>query len=148
MGYALGAAMGAKCAAPEREVWAVVGDGGFQMSSPELATLVQDSLAVKVIVVNNGRLGMVRQWQEMFFGGRYSFTHISGPDFVSLAAAHGVAAARASSTEELGDRLVGAREHDGPYVLDVRVTPDENVYPMIAPGRPIGEMILAPHRQR
>ena len=144
MGYALGAAIGAKCASPEREVWAVMGDGGFQMASPELATLVQDGLAIKVFIVNNGRLGMVRQWQELFYDGRYSGTRISGPNFVALAAAHGVAGGAASSVEALGEAALAARHHPGPYVLDVCVSPDENVYPMIAPGRPIGEMLLAP----
>jgi acetolactate synthase I/II/III large subunit len=144
MGYALGAAMGAKLAAPGREVWAVVGDGGFQMASCELATLAQEDLDVNVLVVNNGYLGMVRQWQELFFEHRYSFTRLSCPDLVRLAEAHGIRGLRAETVRGAEAALIAARDHRGPVLVDLRVLAEDNVYPMIAPGRPIGEMIVRP----
>jgi acetolactate synthase I/II/III large subunit len=144
MGFALGAAIGAKLAAPDREVWAVVGDGGFQMASCELATLAQEDLDVNVVVVNNGYLGMVRQWQELFFESRYSFTRLSCPDLVRLAGAHGIAGHRADTVTGAEAALTAAREHRGPVLVDLRVLAEDNVYPMIAPGRPIGEMIVRP----
>ncbi len=141
MGYALGAAIGAKIAQLRREVWAVMGDGGFQMASPELATLAQEDLAVRCLVLNNGYLGMVRQWQELFFDKRYSHTQLSGPDFVALAAAHGVAGLHASDVESARVALTEANEVPGPVLVDCRILADDNVYPMIAPGRAIDEMI-------
>jgi acetolactate synthase-1/2/3 large subunit len=141
MGYALAAAIGAKIAQPHREVWAVMGDGGFQMASPELATLAQEGLAVRCVVLNNGYLGMVRQWQELFFEKRYSHTQLSGPDFVALAAAHGVAGMRADDVASAGAALSEASTRPGPVLVDCRILADDNVYPMIAPGRAIDEMI-------
>jgi acetolactate synthase-1/2/3 large subunit len=144
MGFALGAAMGAKLAAPEREVWAVVGDGGFQMAGCELATLAQEQLDVKVVVINNGYLGMVRQWQELFFESRYSFTRLSCPELTTLAEAHGIAGWRADTVANAETSLELARRHRGPALVDLRVLAEDNVYPMIAPGRPIGDMIVRP----
>lgn len=144
MGYSLGAAMGAKAACPEREVWAIVGDGGFQMVSPELATLVAEQIAVKVVIVNNGYLGMVRQWQELFFESRYSHTRISGPDFARLAEAHRMAAFRAEDAKTAARALDHAKRLPGPALVDLRVVAEDNVYPMIAPGKAIGEMLVRP----
>jgi acetolactate synthase-1/2/3 large subunit len=144
MGYAVGAAMGAKLAAPEREVWAVVGDGGFQMSSCELATLAQEQLDIKIVVINNGYLGMVRQWQELFFEQRYSFTRLSGPDLVRLAAAYGVNGLRGDSVAGATQALEVARHQQGPVLIDLQVLAEDNVYPMLAPGKPIGEMLVRP----
>jgi acetolactate synthase-1/2/3 large subunit len=142
MGYALGAAIGAKLAAPSREVWVVVGDGGFQMASAELATLQQEDLDIKVLVINNGYLGMVRQWQELFFERRYSFTRLSGPNLCRLAEAHGMAAFRATDIDNARRTLVDAKHLRGPVLVDLQVLAEDNVYPMIAPGKPISEMIV------
>ncbi|MHB8507370.1 MAG: biosynthetic-type acetolactate synthase large subunit [Candidatus Dormibacteria bacterium] len=147
MGYSLGAAIGAKLAFPGREVWAIVGDGGFQMASPELATLAAEAIGVKVVIINNGYLGMVRQWQELFFEGRYSFTKISGPDFSRLAEAHGLAAFRASDVTCAERVLDEAKRLVGAAVVDLRVLAEDCVYPMITPGKRIGEMLVRPaHR--
>src|SRR6266702_7156826 len=101
MGFALPAAIGAKMAKPDSEVWAIVGDGGFQMTQAELATAAQEGLKVNVAVINNGYLGMVRQWQEFFYGRRYSSTPITGPDFAALAAAHGLRGIKVESRKEV-----------------------------------------------
>jgi acetolactate synthase-1/2/3 large subunit len=144
MGYAVGAGMGAKLAAPHREVWVVCGDGGFQMSSCELATLAQEQLDLTVVVVNNGYLGMVRQWQELFFNRRYSFTRLTGPDLLQLAAAYGILGLRAETAAQADTALRQAQAHAGPCLVDLRVLAEDNVYPMIAPGRPLGEMLVRP----
>lgn len=142
MGYGLPAAVGAKVGKPEETVWAVVGDGGFQMSAPELATLAQHNIGVKIAVLNNGFLGMVRQWQEFFFESNYSHSPIPGPDFVQLAAAYGIAACRVSEPSELAGAVRRAMEHDGPFLMEVMVEPEENVFPMVAPGTSLADMIL------
>jgi len=127
---------------PEETVWAVVGDGGFQMSSPELATLAQHNIGVKIAVLNNGYLGMVRQWQQFFFESNYSQSPIPGPDFVQLAAAYGVAACRVTEPSEVAGAVRRAMEHDGPFLVEFVVEPEENVFPMVAPGTSLGNMIL------
>lgn len=142
MGYGVPAAMGAKVGKPEETVWAVVGDGGFQMSSPELATLAQHNIGVKIAVLNNGYLGMVRQWQQFFFESNYSQSPIPGPDFVQLAAAYGVAACRVTEPSEVAGAVRRAMEHDGPFLVEFVVEPEENVFPMVAPGTSLGNMIL------
>jgi acetolactate synthase I/II/III large subunit len=142
MGYGLPAAIGAKVGKPDETVWAVVGDGGFQMSSPELATLVQHNIGVKIAVLNNGYLGMVRQWQQFFFESNYSHSPIPGPDFVQLAAAYGVAACRVSEPSEVAGAVRMAMEHDGPFLVEFVVEPEENVFPMVAPGTPLSNMIM------
>ena len=144
MGYSIGAAIGAKLAFPDREVWAVVGDGGFQMASPELATLAAEAIEIKVVIINNGYLGMVRQWQELFFDSRYSFTRISGPDFARLAEAHGLAGFRADNLASAARALDNAKRLKAPAVIDLRVLAEDNVYPMISPGKPIGDMLVRP----
>lgn len=144
MGYALPAAIGAQMANPETPVWAVVGDGGFQMTLEELAVLNQEKLPVKIAIINNGFLGMVRQWQEFFYGKRYMGTPILGPDFVKLADAYGIAARRVTSKEDVADALAEARDHDGPFLLDFQVKEEVNVYPMVAPGAHVGELMRRP----
>ncbi len=134
MGYSLPAAMGVQAAHPAEIVWVVVGDGGFQMNLQELATIVQERLPIKIVIMNNGYLGMVRQWQELFHGARYIGTPISGPDFVKLAASYGIPARRVDSTAELDEAFTAARAADTPYLLDCWVERDENVYPMVRPG--------------
>jgi acetolactate synthase-1/2/3 large subunit len=140
MGYALPAAMGVKTAEPGRQVWAVVGDGGFQMSAPELSTLVHSKLAVKVLVVNNQCLGMVRQWQELFYDNVYSQSRLPQPDFAALARAHGVWSTTVTRRRDLESALREAALHPGPTVVDVQVPVEETVYPMVPAGSTPGEV--------
>jgi acetolactate synthase-1/2/3 large subunit len=142
MGFGFPAALGAKMACPEEEVWAVVGDGGFQMSIPELATCKQEGLAVKVAIINNGYLGMVRQWQELFHNRNYSETPISSPDFVKLGEAYGIAARRVLTQEEVRPAIEWARSVDGPVLLDFVVDQEQNVYPMVPQGGANADMIV------
>ena len=134
MGYGLPAAMGVKVAQPDRPVWAVVGDGGFQMSAPELSTLVHTPIALKVVVVNNQCLGMVRQWQELFYDGIYSHSLLAQPDFAALARAHGCWATTVSRRGDLEAALRAAAAQPGPAVVDVRVPVEETVFPMVPSG--------------
>ena len=134
MGYSLPASLGVQAAHSGESVWVIVGDGGFQMNLQELATIVQERLPIKIVIMDNGYLGMVRQWQELFHGARYIGTPISGPDFVQLAASYGIPARRVCSTAELEPAFASARENSGPFLLDCKVERDENVYPMVQPG--------------
>jgi acetolactate synthase-1/2/3 large subunit len=140
MGYALPAALGVKTAQPGRPVWAVVGDGGFQMSAAELSTLVASRLPVKVLVVNNQCLGMVRQWQELFYDHVYSQSLLPQPSFEALARAHGCWATTVNRRDELESALREAALHPGPSVVDVRVPVEETVYPMVPAGSVPGEV--------
>jgi acetolactate synthase-1/2/3 large subunit len=140
MGYALPAAMGVKTAEPGRAVWAVVGDGGFQMSSPELSTLVASNLSVKVLIVNNHCLGMVRQWQELFYDHVYSQSILPQPNFEALARAHGCWATTVLRRDELAGALREAALHPGPAVVDVHVPIEETVYPMVPAGSTPGDV--------
>ena len=143
MGYGLPAAMGAQVAFPERLVIDIAGDGSIQMNSQELATVVQYNLPVKVIILNNGYLGMVRQWQELFFDKHYSSTRMNhAPDFVKLAEAYGALGLRARTPEEVEPVLKQAFAHPGPVVVDVVVAAEENVYPMVPAGEAISNMLL------
>jgi len=144
MGFAVPAAIGAKRARPEAEVWAVVGDGGFQMTMCELATAVQENLAIKVAVINNGFLGMVRQWQEFFYERRYAATPLSGPDFVKLAEAFGIHAIGVSNRPGVVPAVNSARAHDGPVLIDFRVEQEDTVYPMVPAGADLHAMIRRP----
>ena len=141
MGFGLPAAIGAQMGCPDREVWAIVGDGGVQMSLPELATVAQERLPVKLAILNNGYLGMVRQWQDLFHNRNYSQTPISAPDFVMLAEAYGITGLRASKPHEVAEVIACARAIDGPVVIDFRINPEENVYPMVPPGGANSQMI-------
>jgi acetolactate synthase I/II/III large subunit len=145
MGFAVPAAIGVKRARPEAEVWAVVGDGGFQMTMCELATAVQDDVRIKVAIINNGFLGMVRQWQEFFYERRYAATPLSGPDFVKLADAFGILGMAASHRSEVQGVLARAREHPGPVILDFRVEQEDTVYPMVPAGADLHAMIRRPN---
>jgi len=144
MGFALPAAIGAKMSRPEAEVWAVVGDGGFQMTMAELATIVQERVGVKIAIINNGFLGMVRQWQEFFHEGRYSQTPLLSPDFAKLAEAFGIPGRRVSERAKLSDVVREARSTDGPMLIDFRVEQEDSVYPMIPAGKALHEMIRRP----
>jgi acetolactate synthase-1/2/3 large subunit len=144
MGFGLPAAIGAQMACPDKLVFAVVGDGGFQMSIPELSTIANQGLPVKIIVMNNGHLGMVRQWQDLFHNNRLCAVQIdSFPDVEKLAGAYGFIGRTVEDPLQLASALREAVEHPGPYLLDVRVTPFENVYPMVPAGGAINEMMLA-----
>ncbi len=144
MGFAVPAAIGAKRARPDAEVWAVVGDGGFQMTMCELATAVQEGIAIKVAIVNNGFLGMVRQWQEFFYERRYAATPLSGPDFVKLAEAFGVRGIPVAKRPEVLPAVAEARNHAGPVVIDFRVEQEDTVYPMVPAGADLHAMIRRP----
>jgi len=145
MGFGLPSAIGAQFARPDKLVFAVVGDGGFQMSIPELATVGSNGLPVKIIVVNNGYLGMVRQWQELFYNNRLSAVTLDCfPDAAKLAAAYGFKGRTIERPEELAPALKEAVEEPGPYLLNIRVSPFENVYPMVPAGAAVNEMVLAP----
>jgi acetolactate synthase-1/2/3 large subunit len=145
MGFAVPAAIGAKRARPDAEVWAVVGDGGFQMTMCELATAVQDGINVKIAVINNGFLGMVRQWQEFFYGRRYAATPLSGPDFVALARAFGIDARAVSARAGVGPAIEAARTLDAPALIDFHVEQEDTVYPMVPAGADLHAMIRRPN---
>lgn len=145
MGFGLPAAMGAKFACPDKTVIAIVGDGGFMMSLPELGTIAANQLPVKVIVMNNNTLGMVRQWQQLFYGKRYSEVDVASfPDAALLAAAFGIAGGSVADPADLDEALAHAFDEPGPYLLNVQVTPEECVYPMVPAGGAVDEMILQP----
>jgi acetolactate synthase-1/2/3 large subunit len=143
MGFGLPAAIGAQMACPAATVFAIVGDGGFQMALPELATLANQGLPVKLVICNNGYLGMVRQWQDLFYNNRLCAVQIEAfPNIELLAAAYGIKGRIVRTPAELGPALQEALAEPGPYVLDVRVAPYENVYPMVPAGAAINEMLL------
>ncbi len=145
MGFSLPAAMGAQVANPDQLVIALVGDGGFQMSTPELSTIVSNQLPIKIVIVNNGYLGMVRQWQELFFNNRMCAVELdSFPDAEKLAAAYGMKGRTVQRPEELRSALDDAVREPGPYLLNVKVSSFENVYPMVPAGAALNEMVLAP----
>ncbi|MCB9732760.1 MAG: biosynthetic-type acetolactate synthase large subunit [Deltaproteobacteria bacterium] len=147
MGFALPAAIGARFAAdPGKSVWVVVGDGGFQMTACELTTCVQEDIKVNIAIINNGFLGMVRQWQEFFYGGRYVATPIKSPDFVKLADAHGLKGMRVESRADLAAAVREAEAHPGTVVIDFRVEQEDSVYPMVPAGADLGDMIKRPRR--
>lgn len=141
MGFALPAAMGAKMGVPDAPVWAVAGDGGIQMNIQELATLQQQGIAVKVAIMNNGYLGMVRQWQQFFHSRNYSETPITGPDYVKLADAYGLKGMRITRREDVAAAIHEAMETPGTVIIDFVIEPESNVYPMVAPGSAITTMI-------
>jgi acetolactate synthase-1/2/3 large subunit len=144
MGFALPAAIGARFARPGDEVWVVAGDGGFQMTACELSTAAQEGIKVNVAIINNGYLGMVRQWQEMFYGGRYVATPMRSPDFVKLAEAHGLTGLRVTKRSELAATVAAARRDPGTVVIDFRVEQEDSVYPMVPSGADLGDMIRRP----
>ena len=145
MGFGVPSAMGAAFANPDKLVFAICGDGGFQMSIPELATLANHGLPVKIIVMNNGHLGMVRQWQDLFYNNRLSSVQLDTfPDAQKLASAYGIKGRTVESPIELAPALQQAVDEPGPYLLNVKVSPFENVYPMVPAGAAINEMVLGP----
>lgn len=147
MGFELPAAMGAKVGCPNETVWCIAGDGGFQMTMQELATIVQERLAVKIAIFNNGFLGMVRQWQELFYGRRYVATPLMGPDFLKIAGAYEIPALRVKSREEVVPAIEKAMAHDGPFLIDFMVESEESVYPMVPPGAALTDQIEGPKEE-
>jgi acetolactate synthase I/II/III large subunit len=146
MGYALPAAIGAKMACPEKEVWVIAGDGGFQMTAAELSTIVQEKLKINIAVINNGYLGMVRQWQEFFYERNYEATPLVSPDFVKLAEAHGIPGRAVRTRSEVLSAVEAARSALGAYLLNFLVEKEDSVYPMIPAGSALHEMIRRPER--
>lgn len=142
MGFALPAAMGAKMAMPHRQVIAIIGDGGFQMTVQELGTIMQYKIPVKIVVLNNNFLGMVRQWQQLFYKKRYSFTEMKNPDFVKLAEAYGIPARKVEKRKDLNHAITEMIESTTPYFLEVVVGKEDNVFPMVPAGAGVAEMIL------
>jgi acetolactate synthase-1/2/3 large subunit len=144
MGYALPAAIGAQMGKRDEEVWVVAGDGGFQMTMVELSTIVQERLPIKIAIINNGFLGMVRQWQDVFYNKRHAGTPLFNPDFVKLADAFGIPGRAVTNKAEAMDAIREAQATDGPFLLDFQVEEFTNVYPMVAPGMSNADMIRRP----
>ena len=146
MGFALPAAIGAKVARPEAEVWVVVGDGGFQMTLCELATIVQEKLKINIAIINNGFLGMVRQWQEFFYERNYQATPLLNPDFAKLGEAYGIHSKTVTARSQVVPTVREAKRHDGPVLINFRVEQEDTVYPMVAAGASLHEMIRRPSK--
>ena len=144
MGYEVPAAMGVQTAKPGELVWSICGDGGFQMTLQELATISQYGWPIKFAIINNSHLGMVRQWQNMFYRNNIVATPLRNPDFVKLAEAFDILGLRATRKEEVEPVIRRAMEHDGPVVCEFRVKEDENLYPMVPPGASLSETIDLP----
>jgi acetolactate synthase-1/2/3 large subunit len=145
MGFALPAAIGVKAARPEADVWVVVGDGGFQMTMCELATMVQENLKVNIAIINNGYLGMIRQWQEFFYDRNYEASPILSPNFVKLADAFGIRAVAVTQRSQVVPTVEMAHKHKGPVLIDFQVEQEDSVYPMVAAGASLHEMIRRPN---
>jgi len=141
MGYAVPAAMGAALAVPDRETWAITGDGGFQMTMQELGTIVQEQIPVRIAVLNNHKLGMIRQWQEIIYDENYHSSELFGPDLVRLGEAYGLAAFRATKPEEVAPAIAAARAQPGPALIDFHLDEAQNVYPMMLPGKGLSDMV-------
>lgn len=142
MGFALPAAIGAKMANPKKQVVAIIGDGGFQMTLQELGTIMQNNIGVKIIILNNEYLGMVRQWQQMFFEKRYSFTNIQSPDFVALAASYNIKGVKVEKQEDLSHALDQLLNTENAFLLEVKVAKEDNVFPMVPTGASVAEIRL------
>jgi acetolactate synthase-1/2/3 large subunit len=142
MGFALPAALGAKMGAPEREVVAVIGDGGFQMNIQELGTIFQTQAAVKIVILNNDFLGMVRQWQQLFFDKRYASTEMVNPDFVKIAEGYFIESKRVTDRDEMTTAVAEMMKSDKPYLLEVCVEKENNVFPMIPSGASVSDIRL------
>ena len=144
MGFCLPAAMGAQLGAPGRTVVGVVGDGGFQMTIQELGTIAQNKLPVKIMLLNNNFLGMVRQWQQLFFDKRYSFTELHNPDFITIGKGFGIDGHTVDKREDLDASIQKMLDHNGPYLLEVKIEKEDNVFPMVPTGASVSDVILEP----
>jgi acetolactate synthase-1/2/3 large subunit len=147
MGFELPAAIGVKIGCPDETVWCIAGDGSLQMTIQELATAAQERTAIKIAILNNGYLGMVRQWQELYFGKRYVATPLSGPDFIKIAEAYGIPGLRVKKRSEVIPAIQRAMDHPGPFLIDFMVEPEENVYPIVPPGAALCEQLECPRRK-
>jgi acetolactate synthase I/II/III large subunit len=145
MGFALPAAIGAKAGCPDAEVWVIAGDGGFQMTQAELSTAAQEGLKVNIAIINNGYLGMVRQWQDLFYGKKYTATPMLSPDFMKLAEAHSLTGIRVTKRSEIEDAIRKAQADPGTVIIEFQVEEEDNVYPMVSAGADLHEMIRRPH---
>ena len=141
MGFSVPAAMGAALGRPDRETWAITGDGGFQMTSQELMTLAADRIPVKIALLDNKKLGMIRQWQEIIYAGNYHSAHLPGPDFAKLADAYGIPAFRARTPDEVDDAIRAAQAVDGPALLWFEIAEEQNVFPMMPAGKGLSDLI-------
>jgi len=141
MGFSVPAAMGAALGRPDRETWAITGDGGFQMTSQELMTLVQDKIPVKIALFDNKKLGMIRQWQEIIYAGNYHSAALLGPDYLKLAEAYGVPAIKATKPEEVDDAIRFAQGVDGPALIWFEIAGEQNVFPMMPAGKGLSDLI-------
>ena len=146
MGFALPAAIGVKVARPQAEVWVIVGDGGFQMTMAELATIQQEKLKINIAIINNGFLGMVRQWQEFFYERNYAATPLLNPDFAKLGEAYGIRSVTVKERSQVVPAVRAARDHDGPVLMNFVVEQEDTVYPMVAAGASLNEMIRRPSK--
>jgi acetolactate synthase-1/2/3 large subunit len=146
MGFEVPAAMGAQVACPDRSVWTVCGDGGFQMTFQEIATMVDERLPVKMAIMNNGYLGMVRQWQELFYDNNYVSVAMSQPDFLKLAEAYGITGIRVTDQSQVDEAIRQAAADPGPVLIDFQVVADDNVWPMVPAGAALSETIEQPER--
>jgi acetolactate synthase-1/2/3 large subunit len=142
MGFGLPASIGAKFGAPNKDVIAVIGDGGFQMTIQELGTIFQSEVAVKIVLLNNNFLGMVRQWQQLFFDKRYSSTELINPDFIAIAKAYCIAGQKITDRNELDAAVDTMIKHKGPYLLEVKIEKEDNVFPMVPTGCSVSEIRL------
>ena len=147
MGFGLPAAIGTKVGRPKDTVWCIDGDGSLQMTIQELATAVQEKVAVKIAILHNTYLGMVRQWQELFYGKRYVATPLSSPDFVKIAEAYGFPGLRVKHKEEVTPAIQKAMDEPGPFLIDFMIEPEENVYPMVPPGAALAEVLEGPKEE-
>lgn len=148
MGFALPAAIGAALSQPGKQVVAIIGDGGFQMTLQELGTIMQYNIPVKILLLNNNFLGMVRQWQQLFFEGRYSFTELKNPNFVALTEAYNISAKKVSERKDLKVSIADMLKADGPFLLEAVVEKEENVFPMVPTGAGVAEVILEPPQKK
>jgi acetolactate synthase-1/2/3 large subunit len=148
MGFELPAAIGAKVGRPEEVVWCIAGDGGFQMTIQELATVAQENIALKIAIIQNTYLGMVRQWQEFFYQRRYTDTKLWNPDFVKVAEGYDIPGIRVKHREEVVPAIQRAMDHPGPFLIDFLVDEEENVYPMVPPGESLGKIIERPKPEK
>ncbi len=143
MGCSLPMAIGAKMARPDERVWSISGDGGFQMNMQELGTIMEQGTDVKIMILNNGYLGMVRQWQTLFFDGRYAGTPMQSPDFGQIAMAYGIPYQKVTELDQVDEAIKAAADHDGAYVLEFICDPAEVILPMIPAGGGFGDMIVS-----
>jgi acetolactate synthase-1/2/3 large subunit len=141
MGFELPASIGTKVGRPSEMVWCIAGDGSFQMTVQELGTMVQDGIDVKIAIMNNCFLGMVRQWQDLFYDKNYVATPLSCPNFAELAGAYGMKGLNVTKKSDVLNAIQTAIKTPGPFVINFKVAPEENVYPMVPPGAPISEVI-------